>query len=109
MIVEQGVPVSVLIIGRRRRVVDKAATALRGEGFAAAGVTADEDAARLLAAGGVTALVIGGGVGPVSRERLAGLARAAGAAVIHGRIGFGGVRSYVRKRLIPELRRGPAA
>ncbi len=96
---------SVLIIGRGRSIVDKAVATLRENGFEAAGVTADEDAVRLLAAGGVGALVIGGGVGPASRERLAGLARPAGAEVIHGRVGRGGIRRYVRRHLIPELRR----
>ncbi|MGK5529383.1 hypothetical protein [Streptomyces sp. URMC 129] len=96
---------SVLIIGRSRRIVDKATAALRRHGFEAAGVTADADAARLLTAGGVTALVIGGGVGPASRDHLTGLARTADTAVIHGRLGLGGVRRYVRRHVIPALRR----
>ncbi|MFZ4135658.1 hypothetical protein [Streptomyces koyangensis] len=59
-----------LVLGRTpARVRDVVAT-LRADGFNAEGVSADEEARKLLAAGEFGVLIIGGGVEPESRASL---------------------------------------
>ncbi|MBD0737083.1 hypothetical protein BGM09_28515 [Streptomyces sp. CBMA29] len=85
-------------------IVSSATTVLREEGFDARGVTGARDAVSLIGAGGVTALVIGGGVGPLTRRRLRKAAAAHAVTVIRGGLRGQDVRGYVRQQIVPQLR-----
>lgn len=95
---------SALVIGRLGSVVDAAVAVLREEGFDAVGVTRDGDALRRIGAGGLTAMVIGGGVGWISRRTLRKAAAEHGVAVVQGHVGGRDIVSYVRQQIIPDLR-----
>jgi hypothetical protein len=96
----------VLVLARAQALLDRVVPLLRKEGVAALGTTSDEDAVARLEAGGVTALVIGGGVEPTSRERLR--AAAGGTPVIDGALRGREAEAYVRDELVPALRRAAA-
>jgi hypothetical protein len=59
---------SVLVIGRGAQVVASVVHALHDLAFEAVGVTEDDEATARLRAGGITALVIGGGVNRRARQ-----------------------------------------
>jgi acetyl/propionyl-CoA carboxylase alpha subunit len=95
---------TVLVIGRGPTVVTSVVSALHEHAIDAIGVTTDADATAHLTTGGVTALVIGGGVERRSRRRLTRVAEATGATVVHGALRGREVRGYVRDELVPLLR-----
>jgi hypothetical protein len=96
---------TVLVIGRGPLVVTAVVHALHDHAIEAVGVTTDADATAHLNLGGVTALVIGGGVERRSRQALRRVAEAAGVAVVQGALGSRDVRSYVHDELVPLLRK----
>ena len=96
---------TVLVIGRGPQVVSSVVRALRDHAIESVGVTADLEAKARLEAGGVSALVIGGGVERRSRRALARTAAAAGVPVIRGALRNRDVGTYVRDTLVPLLRR----
>jgi hypothetical protein len=96
---------SVLVIGRGAQVVASVVHALHDLAFEAVGVTEDDEATARLRAGGITALVIGGGVNRRARHALQRAARTAEVPVIHGALGGRHVADYVRDELAPRLRR----
>ncbi len=94
----------VLIIGRGPGQVAGMVSLVCQQGFEAVGTTRDADAAARLAAGGVDAIVIGGGVEDVSRGTLAQIADGLGVRVIRGALAGKRPEDYVRDELVPQLR-----
>lgn len=95
---------STLVVARRKQLIDAVLVVLRGDGFDAAGTTDDNEALTLLEAGGVTALVIGGGVEQAARATLMQAGAACGATVIEGALAGRDVETYVREDIEPRLR-----
>jgi hypothetical protein len=95
---------TIVVIGRMGSIVSSATTVLREEGFDARGVTGADDAIGLIDAGGVNALVIGGGVGPLARRKLRKAAGRQSVTVIQGGLRGQDVRAYVRQQIVPQLR-----
>jgi hypothetical protein len=93
-----------LVIGRMESIVGAAVSVLREEGFDAAGVTRNADAVARMGAGRVTALVIGGGVGRLSRRALRKAAAAHGVTVIQGALRGQDIAGYIRGQIVPGLR-----
>jgi hypothetical protein len=93
-----------LVIGRMESIVSAAIATLREEGFDAVGVTRDGDAVSHLSTGKITAMVIGGGVGWMSRRALRKAAQAQGVVVIQGGTGGQDIVAYVRQQVVPGLR-----
>lgn len=100
---------STLVVARGQRPIDAVVAVLRGDGFDAAGTTDDNKALALLQAGGVTTLVIGGGVEQASREALTQAGTACGATVIEGALAGRDVQTYVRQDVEPRLRNAELA
>jgi hypothetical protein len=96
---------TVLVIGRGPQVVASVVHALHDLAFESVGVTEDDEATARLKTGGITALVIGGGVNRRSRHALERAAKTADVTVIHGALGGRDVPDYVRHELAPRLRR----
>jgi hypothetical protein len=73
-------------------------------GVTARGTTDDADAVSMIEAGGVSTLVIGGGVEPASRHRLKASADLKGVRVIEGHASGKDAQTYVREELLPLIR-----
>ncbi|WP_433681377.1 hypothetical protein [Nocardia sp. CA-119907] len=95
----------VLAIGRSQNVVDTATEVLQANGFAAVGTIADVEALRVLDTGGITDLIIGGGVESDSRAALKQKAAAQQVTVHEARRGRRGIEEYLNDVVIPTLER----
>ncbi|WP_130347245.1 hypothetical protein [Herbihabitans rhizosphaerae] len=100
---------TVVLLGREPKVVKSVGSELRARGFSVVECTGDDEAVAAVDSGDATAIVIGGGVEPASRERVTSAARAHGVAVVAGRRGDGPLATYVDEVLVPELREVSAA
>jgi hypothetical protein len=100
------VSVRVLVIGREGHVVEAVLPVIRAHGIEAAGATADADAVEALDAGGVSLLIIGGGVEPRSRDTLRSKARSWGAIVVETPLRDRNIDDYVEQEIVPRLRAG---
>jgi diphthamide synthase (EF-2-diphthine--ammonia ligase) len=96
---------TVLVIAREQAVLDRVLPLLRQGGIEAASTTSDEEAVRQLEAGGVAAVVIGGGVQEPSRQHLRSVANRKGIRVIDGALRGKDPEVYVRDELLPALQR----
>jgi len=72
----------VLVVGRDRELMEDSVSVLKAEGFRSEAALTDDEALTRLKLVPFTALAIGGGVKPDSRERLAAAAGVAGIAVV---------------------------
>lgn len=95
----------ILIVARGEPQIDQMVALIRANGMSADGTNDDDDAAARLEAGDVSTLVIGGGVAPASRERLATLADRKGVRVIQGALRGRDPKTYFREELRPALKR----
>lgn len=93
-----------LVVAREQRTLDAVLAVLRGDGFDAVGTTSDDEVLARLEAGGVMAVVIGGGVEQASREALRQLAATHHATVIEGALGDRDVKTYIQQEIEPRLR-----
>ncbi|MFG3106251.1 hypothetical protein [Streptomyces tendae] len=96
----------VLVVGREPQVVGAVVGAVVeavGRHTVATGATRDADALAELAGGGVTLLVVGGGVEGRSRELLRAGAQAHGVPVVESPLRGEEVESYVRREVLPRL------
>jgi uncharacterized membrane protein len=98
-----------LVVARAQQVIDAVLAVLRGDGFDAEGITADDEALARLAAGDVTTVVIGGGVEPASRRALRQACSTHDVKIIEGALGDRDVTTYVRQEIEPRLRDGSSA
>ena len=73
----------ILVVGRHDQVMRPVLAALKSDGYRPSGVLTDDDAIEMLKTRRFEAMLVGGGVEPDSRERLAALAADAGVAVGH--------------------------
>ncbi|WP_166354874.1 hypothetical protein [Phytoactinopolyspora limicola] len=96
---------TVVVIGRSRRVLGSVVPIFEQNGFPAVGVTTLAEARPILAKGMATALVIGAGVDWITRLRLRGAAQLHGVRVIQATPGRHTPETYVREEVIPRLRR----
>lgn len=94
----------VLVVGRDPRLLATVCALLRLEGFDVVGTTLDLDALAVLATESITAVVLGGGVEPLSRERLTRAAAALDVQVVGASVRDQDVTRYVRDLLAPRLR-----
>ncbi|MFD9893142.1 hypothetical protein ACFWY9_27675 [Amycolatopsis sp. NPDC059027] len=95
---------TVLLLGRNPRIVTKVVAAISAAGHSAEGMTTDEAALARIAEGDVSALILGGGVEPPSREKLLAAANAKGVTIVQGpHIGDRDADEYVRAEVIPRL------
>lgn len=93
-----------LVVARGQRALDAVLAVLHDDGFDAVGTTADDEALTQLEAGGVMAVIIGGGVEEASREALRQVAGAHRATVIEGALGGRDVKTYIQQEIEPRLR-----
>lgn len=96
----------VLVIGREGHVVEAVLPAIRAHGIEAAGATADAEAVAVLDAGGVSLLIIGGGVEARSRDTLRRKARSCGATVVETPLRDRNIDDYVEQEIVPRLGAG---
>jgi hypothetical protein len=94
---------STLIVANGRDLIDAALEVLRGDGFEAEGTTSYDNAHARLARGGITALVIGGGVAREARDAFVKSAAERSVTVIEGAMAGRDVASYVREVIEPRL------
>ena len=95
---------TVLVVARLQAVIDRILPLIRAAGLDVEGTTGDDEAVTRLAAGGVTALVIGGGVEDASRKLLHSAAECSEVPVIEGALRGKDPEAYVRDDLLPALR-----
>jgi hypothetical protein len=95
---------TVLVIARAQPVLDRVLAQLAKAGIDAAGTLSDDEAIGRMDAGGVTALVIGGGVEAPSKQRLRATADAKSARIVEGALQGRDPETYVREVLLPALR-----
>ncbi|AMM10110.1 hypothetical protein ABZ649_03555 [Streptomyces albidoflavus] len=94
-----------LVLGRTPARVREVLATLREDGFAAEGVSTDEEARGLLASGEFGVLIVGGGVGPESRAAMKEFAAGHGVReVIDGAL-TEPFDIYVRREFEPLIRK----
>jgi hypothetical protein len=96
---------TVLVVARQPAVIDRIVPLLRAAGIDANGTASEDDAVTRLAAGDITALVIGGGVADAARKLLHSAAECAEVPVVEGALHGHDPEAYVRDELLPALRR----
>jgi hypothetical protein len=96
---------TVLIVAREPAVLGHIVSLVGKAGIDARSTTNDDDAIAQLEAGGVTSLVIGGGVEEASKQRLRSVAARTTTDVVQGALRGKDPEIYVRDELLPALRR----
>lgn len=95
---------TVLVVARAQPMLDRVLSFIGKAGLDVAGTLSDDEAIRRLEGGGITALVIGGGVDEPSKQRLQAVAERNGARVVAGALRGKDPEAYVREVLLPALR-----
>lgn len=96
---------NILVLGRERHLVDASTAIIEENGFAAVGVTRDEEALALLDSGRFAAVVVGGGVEQASREPIRRHAAPHRTAVLEARRTPGqSAPEHTRDVIVPQLR-----
>jgi hypothetical protein len=95
----------VLILGRERSLVDSSVGILEQNGFEAVGVTRDQEAFAQLDTGEFGAVVVGGGVGLLTRPLIKRHAAPHGTEVVEAkRVRMQSVEEHVAEVIVPRLR-----
>jgi hypothetical protein len=94
---------TVLVIARAQPVLDRVLSLISQAGIDVAGTLSDAEAIGRLEAGGIVALVIGGGVEEPSKQRLRSVAEGKGTRVVEGALRGRDPETYVREVLLPAL------
>jgi len=96
-------PMTVLVVARGERIIDRMISLMDADGIAAEGTLNDDDAVSKIEGGEISTLVIGGGVEPPSRDRLKAFANRSGVRVIEGELGGEDPETYFYEELLPAL------
>lgn len=95
---------NVLVLGRERHLVDASTAVLEEHGFAAVGVTRDEEAFTRLGTEKYLAVLVGSGVESASRGPIKEHAAAHGTVVLEARrTPMQTVQEHVRSVIVPQL------
>jgi|SRR5215469_5433678 len=94
---------TVLVVARGERIIDRMISLMDADGITAEGTLDDDDAVSKIEGGGISTLIIGGGVEPPSRERLKAFASRNSVRVIEGELGGTDPETYFKEELLPIL------